>query len=154
MSTSQENRCVKELANSIQYRSFKPWNIISIKFLLEFPGPASYLFHIVTDLINALPGSSSVNTLHYATIKILFSMGSAPRPLLCNGSVNKPQQQRDCFLCGPCRGYITIFPRITKAVCDRILSSEFSVGDSHGNFVDLWSFKVWSVDFIWSDLKR
>jgi hypothetical protein len=53
-------------------------------------------------------------------------MESAPRPLLCNGSVNKPQQWRECFLCGPCRGYVTRFPRIMKAVSDRVLSSEFS----------------------------
>jgi hypothetical protein len=36
-----------------------------------------------------------------------FSMRFAPRPLLCNGSVHKLQQKRDCFLCGPYCGYIT-----------------------------------------------
>jgi hypothetical protein len=44
--------------------------------------------NIATDLINALPGSSSVNTIHYATI--------------------------DCSLWGPRRCYITRFPRLTR----------------------------------------
>jgi hypothetical protein len=35
-----------------------------------------------------------------------FSMSSVPRLLLCNGSVNTLQQQRLCFLRGPCRGII------------------------------------------------
>jgi hypothetical protein len=36
----------------------------------------------------------------------LFSMGSVPRPLLCNGSVNTFQQQRLCFPWGPWKGVI------------------------------------------------
>jgi hypothetical protein len=39
-----------------------------------------------------------------STTNRLFSMGSAPRSLLCNGSVNMFQQQRLCFLRSPCRG--------------------------------------------------
>jgi hypothetical protein len=51
-----------------------------------------------TDLMNRLPGNSSVNMIQYATIdEVVFSMSSAPsssratglcNPFLCNGSVN------------------------------------------------------------------
>jgi hypothetical protein len=60
--------------------------------------------HIVTDLINALPGNSFVNTVQHATIdEAVFSMSSAPssggttglcNPFLSNGSVNTlPREQ-------------------------------------------------------------
>jgi hypothetical protein len=85
----------------------------------------------VTDLINALPDNSSVNTVQHATIdQTVFPMSSALssggstglcNPFLSNGSVNTLQcwQWRHttvdgdhvtCSLCGPCRGYITRFP--------------------------------------------
>jgi hypothetical protein len=54
--------------------------------------------HNVTNLINALPGNSSVNAVQQATIdEAVFSMSSAPssggttglcNPFLSNGSVN------------------------------------------------------------------
>jgi hypothetical protein len=60
--------------------------------------------HTVTDLINALPGNSSVNTAQHATIdEAVFSMSSAPssggtsvtcNPFLSNGSVNTPPRKR------------------------------------------------------------
>jgi hypothetical protein len=31
---------------------------------------------------------------------------------------------------------------------DSVLSSEFSVEDNHGKFVDLWRLNVWLEDFI------
>jgi hypothetical protein len=41
------------------------------------------LIYIVTDLMNALPGNSSVNTVQHATIdEAVSSMTSAPRPVL------------------------------------------------------------------------
>jgi hypothetical protein len=53
---------------------------------------------MVTDLINALPDNSSVNTVQHATIDdVVFSLSSAPssggttglcNPFLSNGSVN------------------------------------------------------------------
>jgi hypothetical protein len=56
------------------------------------------MINIVTDLVNALPGNKSVNTVQHATIdEAVFSMWSAPsnggRTELCNaflsnGSVN------------------------------------------------------------------
>jgi hypothetical protein len=60
--------------------------------------------HTVTDLINALPGNSSVNTAQHATIdEAVFSMSSAPssggttglcNPFLSNGSANTlPRKQ-------------------------------------------------------------
>jgi hypothetical protein len=41
-----------------------------------------------------------------STIERMFPMGSVPQPLLCNCSVKTFQQQRLCFLSGPCRGFI------------------------------------------------
>jgi hypothetical protein len=39
--------------------------------------------HIVTDLINTLPGNGSVKAVQHATIdEAVFSMSSAPRPVL------------------------------------------------------------------------
>jgi hypothetical protein len=59
---------------------------------------------IVTDLINALPGNSSVNTVQHATIdEAVFSMSSAPssggktglcNPFLSIGSVNTLPRMR------------------------------------------------------------
>jgi hypothetical protein len=41
--------------------------------------------HIVTDLINALPGNNSVNTVQHITEdEDVFSVPSAPRPVLPN----------------------------------------------------------------------
>jgi hypothetical protein len=40
-------------------------------------------------------------------------MWSAPRPLICNVSVNTFQQQRLCFLRGRCGDYITTVTDIT-----------------------------------------
>jgi hypothetical protein len=60
--------------------------------------------HIVTDLINALPGNSSANTVQHAMIdEAVFSMSSAPsrggtmalcNPFLGNGSVNTLPRKR------------------------------------------------------------
>jgi hypothetical protein len=42
--------------------------------------------YIVTDLINALLGNGSVNTAQHATeYETVFSMSSAPRPVLVTG---------------------------------------------------------------------
>jgi hypothetical protein len=41
-----------------------------------------------------------------STLDRLFSTASAPRPLLCNDSVNTFQQKMLCFLRGPCKGVI------------------------------------------------
>jgi hypothetical protein len=67
-------------------------------------------FNIVTDLINALPGNSSVNTIQHATIdEAVFSMSSAPssggktelcNPLLGNGSVNTFPRIGPCYESG------------------------------------------------------
>jgi hypothetical protein len=66
--------------------------------------------NIVTDLINALSGSSSVNTVQHAVIdEVVFSMSSAPssggktgllHPLLGNGSVNTFQRIGPCYESG------------------------------------------------------
>jgi hypothetical protein len=62
------------------------------------PSEAMNTIDIVTDLINALPGNSSANTVQHATIdEAMFSMPSAPsiggtkglyNPFISNGSVN------------------------------------------------------------------
>jgi hypothetical protein len=42
----------------------------------------TYLMHIVTDLINALPGNSSVNTVQHATIEeAVFSVDQTDAPI-------------------------------------------------------------------------
>jgi hypothetical protein len=63
---------------------------------------------IVTDLINALPGSSSVNTVLYATIEeAMFSMSFAPSKsrngVLCDQWLGYATVLaiKLCFLCGP-----------------------------------------------------
>jgi hypothetical protein len=68
------------------------------------------VYHILTDLINALPGNSSVNTVKHATMdKDVFSMSSAPssggttglcNPLLNNGSVNTFPRIEPCYESG------------------------------------------------------
>jgi hypothetical protein len=49
----------------------------------QYPVGLIHKYNIVTDLINALPGNSSVNTVQYAIIdEAVFSMSSVPRPVL------------------------------------------------------------------------
>jgi hypothetical protein len=65
---------------------------------------------IVTDLINALPGNSSINTVQHVVIdEAVFSMSSAPsssgttglyNPLLGNGSVNTFPRIGPCYESG------------------------------------------------------
>jgi hypothetical protein len=58
-------------------------------------------YNIVTDLINALPGNSSVNTVQHATIdEAVFSMSSAPRPVLVTDQWTHSLTRDTCFLCG------------------------------------------------------
>jgi hypothetical protein len=80
-----------------------------------------------------------------STIEGLFSMGSAPRPLLCSGSVNTFKQCKTVFSMGSVqRSYLK-----NKRRYDSFLSSEFSVGDSHWKFEeDLWRLCVWLGDFM------
>jgi hypothetical protein len=54
-------------------------------------------------LRNGLANLSRCNEHKGNNTRAMFSMWSAPRPLLCNGWVNTPQQQKDCFLRGPWR---------------------------------------------------
>jgi hypothetical protein len=41
-------------------------------------------------------------------------MWSAPRPLLCSGAVNTSQQQKGCFLRGPCQGVTKTTKKIVE----------------------------------------
>jgi hypothetical protein len=60
-------------------------------------------FHIVT----CIPIARQRLGKHASKTERLFSMWSAPRPLLCNGAVNTLKIIRDyrirCFLWGPCK---------------------------------------------------
>jgi hypothetical protein len=68
-----------------------------------------------------------------STIERLFSMGSALRPLLGNDSVNTFEQWKTVFFVGSVqRNYVK-----NKRRYGSLLSSEFSVGDSHEMFVDV-----------------
>jgi hypothetical protein len=66
------------------------------KFRASVTGDTFHL-HTVTDLINALPDSSSVNTVHYATIEeAVFSMSPAP------------SNSRNRVFCDQILGYATV----------------------------------------------
>jgi hypothetical protein len=72
---------------------------------------------IVTDFINTLPGNSYVNRVQRATIdEAVFCMSSAPsnsrNGVLCDQFLGYATVLTTelCFLCGPCRGYITRVP--------------------------------------------
>jgi hypothetical protein len=64
-------------------------------------------FILLTDLINALPGNSSVNTVQHATIyEAVFSMSSAPsnsritglcNPFLGHGSIHTFPHMGPCY---------------------------------------------------------
>jgi hypothetical protein len=90
-----------------------------------------------TDLFQRLGKQTS-------TIERLFSMVSEPRPLLCNGSVNTFQHWKTAFSVA----FVQMNELKNKWRYGSVLSSEFSVGDSHGNFVDLWRLKVCFEDFM------
>jgi hypothetical protein len=77
--------------------------------------------NIATDLTNALPSNSSVNMVQHAIIaEALFSMSSAPRPVLLMDKCTRSLTRDTCVLCGllhatieelcflrcPCRGFI------------------------------------------------
>jgi hypothetical protein len=56
---------------------------------------------LLTDLINALPGNSSVNTVKHATIgEAVFSMSSAPHPVPVTDQWTRSPTRNTCFLCG------------------------------------------------------
>jgi hypothetical protein len=99
----------------------------------------------VTDLINALPGYSSVNTVQNATIEeAVFSVFAVT-------SRSGGWWSRDlCFL------WCVSVPRLYKWQNSfGSGTSQFSVGDSHGKFVvgeelevSLWRFNMWFEDFM------
>jgi hypothetical protein len=113
---------------------------------------------IVTDLINAMPGNRSVNTVQHATIvKAVFSVDptDAPIDLLDSDHVY-------VFTVRPCpfRGYINKSDRIRSGQLR--VTSEYGrstrtskQGDSHGTFVveeleiGLWRLNMWLEDFIY-----
>jgi hypothetical protein len=75
-----------------------------------------YIHYIVTDVINALPGNSYVDTVKQATIdEAVFSILSAPsnsrNGILCDQLLRYATVLtiEMCFLCGPFHGYITRF---------------------------------------------
>jgi hypothetical protein len=120
------------------------------------------ILNIVPDLINALPGNSSVNTVQHPTInEAVFSTSSAPssggttglcNPFLRNGSVNtiprdrwRHQQQRRCFLWGLCRMLI----REATAVTEIHIWSWAPDGARYQDLLTDWpSVAMW----IWLDL--
>jgi hypothetical protein len=69
-----------------------------------------FVYNTIIDLIDALPGNSSVNMVQHATIdKAVFSMSSAPssggttwlcNPFLSNGSVNAFPRIGPCYESG------------------------------------------------------
>jgi hypothetical protein len=80
-----------------------PWYFLQVgvtrnSLLKQIKFSGVKLYYTVTDLINALPGNSSVNTVQHATTdEAVFSISSAQssggttalcKPFLSNGSVN------------------------------------------------------------------
>jgi hypothetical protein len=56
---------------------------------------------ILTDLIDALPGNSSVNTVHHAAVdEDVFSVSSAPRQVLLTDKSTLSLTRNMRFLCG------------------------------------------------------
>jgi hypothetical protein len=77
--------------------------------------------NIVTDVINAFPCNSSVNTVQHATRdEVVFSMSSASsnsrNGILCDQLLSHATVLiiELCFLCGPCCCYITRFPELPR----------------------------------------
>jgi hypothetical protein len=67
------NKYISSLANSHAADCYYSLTILSLML---------YSLDTVTDLINALPGNSSVNMVHHTTIdEAVFSMSSAPCPV-------------------------------------------------------------------------
>jgi hypothetical protein len=54
-------------------------------------------------IVTSIPIARQPLSKHIPTKRTRVTEG---RPLLGNGAVNKPQQERGCFLRGPCRGVI------------------------------------------------
>jgi hypothetical protein len=71
---------------SMNWKDEKRYKILDVKSKRERPTGESRRRledNIVMDLINALPGNSSVNMAKHATIDdAVFSMSSVPRPVL------------------------------------------------------------------------
>jgi hypothetical protein len=112
--------------------------------------------YIVTDLINALPGNSYVNTFQHATIdEAVLSMSSAPRNskngILCDQLLGYATVLTIelCFLCGPSRGYITRFPETTDPSSrqrGRPKSTNPQLSDSNQDLVVLCFKTDWPAD--------
>jgi hypothetical protein len=103
----------------------------------------SLWFHIVTDLINALPGNSSVNTVRHATIeKAVFSMPAVT-------SRSGGWWSRDvCFL------WCVLVPRLYEWQNSfGSGTSQFSVGNSQGRFVVEEENKKSACEDLTCDLK-
>jgi hypothetical protein len=65
------------------------------------------IINTVMDLINALPGNSSVNMVQHTTIdEAVFSMSSAPCSVLLMARSTRSFTRDTCFLCG--LGHATI----------------------------------------------
>jgi hypothetical protein len=74
------------------------------------------------NIVTYIPNAGQRLGKHVPTTERLFSMWSAPRPLLCNDALNTLQQYRLCFLRGPCRVVIrkcSVVERSTARVFSR-----------------------------------
>jgi hypothetical protein len=67
--------------------------------------------YIVMDLINAVPGNSSVNTVQHATLdEAVFSVSSAPRPVLITDQLTRSLTHDVFFLwSAPCNNRGAVF---------------------------------------------
>jgi hypothetical protein len=102
------------------------------------PGKRNASVYIVTDLINALPGNSSINTKRqqqkgncvFCAVRAEQKHGAIESLLPGNAAVNMHPQQWETV-------FSVVFVQTSYLKNERRyeFSSEFSVEDSHGKFV-------------------
>jgi hypothetical protein len=110
-------------------------------------------YHTLKYLINSLPGNGSVNSVQHATVdEAVFSMSSAPHPVLVTDRCIRSLTRDTCFLWGPCRRIIRGSRITKKAVQEGWVENSVLYGR-------LWRKELvariwlWSEDFmydIWS----
>jgi hypothetical protein len=88
-------KCVRHLV-----QQHLPQQVVQ-KTGLSVQAPSSPNIDTVTNLMNALPGNSSVNTVQHATVdEAVLSTSSAPRPVLVTDQWTRSLTRDTCFLCG------------------------------------------------------
>jgi hypothetical protein len=130
---------INSRTQKVFYHRYSTSQDLFLKIYVSYDLTPCSLVDIVTDLINAMPGNSYVNTVQLATIdEAVFSMSSASsnsrNGVLCDQMLGYATvlTKELCFLCGPCRGSITRFPEFPEGVAFSTNSSVASLLWGHG----------------------